>query len=168
MIRRRCPGCGGSRYHVHTAEAEPERYQWGPHAAAASCAGCGRSLGWLKAPEALLLLHGVLPAAAERFKTECGPWVEIKAAAWAAAALERGVPGSPPIETARDLVRALEVACALPAARRRAPKLCRRLAYAIGACRREAEVWAAVVMVEGGLVEVVADTMVELPFGETA
>ena len=165
MIWRACPSCEAARYHVYTAEGAPERYQWGPHAGALTCAACGRHVTWLKAPEALLLLTGVLPEEARRFKAECAPWVEIQAAVWAEAALQRGVPGAPPIRTNRDLIKALEVACLLPAARRRDPKFCGRLAYAIAELRREAEVWAAVVMCESALFEVVPDNVVALPFG---
>lgn len=166
MIRRRCQYCGAARYHLHTPATAPDRYRWGPHSGAATCADCGRSLGWLRAAEAEFLRAGVYPEAARRFEVECGGWVAPAARAWAVAALARGVPNAPEIETGRDLAKALAVACTLPKARQATPRLCQRLAYALAEYSREAEVWCGVVMAVEGLFEVVQDSSeVGLPFG---
>lgn len=140
MIRRRCLKCGGRRFRLRPAEGGSGR------AGALWCAECGRHSAPLRLSEIALLRDGVAPPQALRFLRQCGAggggWVAATAERWAEAALERGVPFAPPIESAADLIRALEVATTLP--RARGTRIARRLSYAIGADRGGAESWAGV------------------------
>lgn len=141
MIRRRCQKCGAASFHVRPAAAE-----YRGRAGALWCAACGRHSAPIGLAELAALVDGVYPALAERFAKNCGGWVVERAERWAAAALDRGVPCAPPIESAADLIGALEVACTLPRARRGCPQFARRLSYAIGENRAAAVSWAAMII----------------------
>ena len=139
MIRRRCARCRSTRYHLRLPEAAEAAARG--RAGALWCARCGRHVAPLRLAEVIALRDGVYPEAAVRFERHCGSVIG-RAAVWAEAALDRGVRCAPPIESGADLIAALEVACALPGARRRHARFCRRLMYAIGEDRAAAVVWA--------------------------
>ena len=150
MIRLACryEGCDATALALVTPETHPARLAWGKHAGAQVCVACGRHQGWVNPGERDLVDGGELPAAALRFVAQLGRYTPV-VERWARAALDRGVPGAPPIQSNRDLVDALEVATTLPGARSRAnAPIAQRLRVAIGDYRAEARSWAAVILLE--------------------